>query len=155
MLNKVKTYFFSLQEKERFLLIIMVYAVIILGGFFIVLPAVLNFSEGKRKILKEKISEYYQFKELLASYIPSENRKAKITISQISDIAQRTGMKRYISLIKPVEKGFEVKVSDAPFDAFSTFLKTLKKKDISVVSLNINTVTGAVKGYLVVSEGGG
>ncbi|SNR80538.1 type II secretion system protein GspM [Desulfurobacterium atlanticum] len=154
MVGKIKTYFFSLQEKERFLLIVMIYAVIILGGFFIVLPTALNFSEGKRKILKEKVFEYYHFKELLASYIPLESKKSKVTISQISNIAQKTGMKQYISLIKPMEKGFEIKVSDAPFNTFSAFLKALKKEGISVVSLNVNTITGDVKGYLVVSEGG-
>ncbi len=151
MIEKLKLYFQSLQDRERYLIIFLVYGIIFLGGFFLAVPYFFSSSNRQKEILKQKVEQFYQFKSLIAVYSPKTLSRKHLTLSDISRIAVDTGIKSYILSIKPVENGFEIRIDNAEKVVFSSFLKGLKKEKTNIDAVHINLITGKVKGTVVVS----
>ncbi|WP_022847622.1 MULTISPECIES: hypothetical protein [unclassified Desulfurobacterium] len=149
-MEKVKLFFSSLSDKERWWLILGIYAVVILGGGFILLPSAFNSYFREKKELKNVVSEFYSFKKLLSEAVPEKSGKP-VSLKDVSSVLTVSGIKPFVVSIKPSGNNFEIKIDGAPMEVFSSALKIFKNRGFSVLYMNVDTVTGKVKALLTVS----
>ncbi|OMH40864.1 hypothetical protein [Desulfurobacterium indicum] len=149
-MEKVRLFFSSFSDKERWWIVIGVYAVVILGGGFIFLPAAFNsYVKGKEQ-LKRTVVEFYSFKKLLSEVVPDKSSRP-ISLEDVSKVLSDSGIKPFVVSIKPSGGNFEIKVDGTPADVFASALKTFKKEGFSVPYVNVDTVTGKIKALFTVS----
>ncbi|WP_456397537.1 hypothetical protein [Desulfurobacterium sp.] len=149
-MKKARLFFSSLSDKERWWIVIGVYAIVILGGGFILLPAAFNSYVKEKEQLKRTVVEFYSFKKLISEVVPRKTSR-RVSLEDISRVLSDSGMKPFVVSIKPSVGNFEIKVDGAPADVFVSALKTFKRKGFSVLYVNVNTVTGKVRALFTVS----
>ncbi|WP_457568363.1 hypothetical protein [Desulfurobacterium sp.] len=149
-MDRLRFFFSSLSDRERWWLIAGIYGVVILFGGLILFPAALKSYYAGRKELKVAVAEFYSFKQLLGEAVP-ETSAGKVSLKEISELLEVSGIKPFVVSIKPAEGNFEIKIEGAPAKVFASSLRLFKDKGFSVPYVNVDAVTGKIKAIVVVS----
>ncbi len=148
-MRKIILFLNSLEKRERLLLIIGIYAVIIIIGIFFITLPLYNSNKKLENILETEISKFNELKELASKYqgtAKNKIEKLNISLSEIENLSMQVGIKDKISSIKPItfgeEKGIEINIKGADYQKVFEFLVKIKKKGYSIKSISINDPKG-------------
>lgn len=155
-MKKALLYFNNLETRERYILLIGIYAVIIIVGlFFITIPLYKKLQKIDAKIQKET-ENYTQLVKLASEYIvyKPKYKKVNLSLSFIENLAKETGIKENISSLKPVSNGVEVSFEQVNGENLAAFIQKIKKKNLKISSFYMEDIkgNGKLNVRLIVSE---
>ncbi len=139
----------SLEKRERTILIIGMYAVIIIVGIFFITLPLYEKNQKLKQILNKEISKFNELKELASTYqgtAKNKIEKLNISLSEIESLSLQVGIKDKISSIKPIsfgnEKGIEINIKEADSTKVFKFLVEIKRKGYLIKAISINDPKG-------------
>ena len=135
----------SLEERERYILIGGVYAVIIIIGIFFITSYMLTRIDKLEKKLSREINNYVQLQKIIQEYKRYKpSVKPVLSLTKIEEIAMKAGAKSNIVSIKPYQQGESIEVSFEKLsaDQISRFLKKIKENGYIAQFIDINDPKG-------------
>lgn len=143
-MSKIIFFLESLEKRERLVLIIGIYFLIIVGFFLIpLLYLSINVEILEEKIKKEQM-KYMELKKLVEKYkvLKPKGQSISLSLSIVDKIVKESELENNIVSIIPTQDGIEVSMEDVKPDRFFDFLKKVKEKGFFVLSVSINDPKG-------------
>lgn len=152
MIDKISTFFNTLETRERIILFIgTILAVIIVGFYFITLPLYQK-NQKLKNLLNKEIQNYKELSKLASEYVsikPNTLKQKQISLTEIEQLSQIYNIKDSITSIRPImfegEKSIEVLMKNAPAEKVINFFKALEKKGYKLKFISIYDPKGNKK----------
>lgn len=151
-MNRLVIFFENISDREKKILIIGIYSVVFIVGFYL-----LDFSYKRINSLERKLElEKQKYIELNRTILEYKARKGtytnrNLTLSEIDLIAKQTNTKQNIVSIKPLmENQVEVILEKTNPEDFLNFIQKLKLKKARVTFLKIERIKGKINSRLVI-----
>ncbi|ACO03025.1 MAG TPA: hypothetical protein DEP48_05415 [Persephonella sp.] len=137
----------SLEQRERVVLFIGIYAFILIGGVLLAGSYNLERLEKVEKKIKKEIESYVELQKIInqyRSYSPSV-KGDRLSLSKVEELAEKAGIKSNILSLKPYQQNFnsiEVSFEKISGEQLVSFLKSVKEKGFYILSLSISDPKG-------------
>ena len=135
----------SLEERERYVLIGGLYAVIIIVGIFFITSYMLTKIDRLEKKLSREMNNYIQLQKIVQEYKQYKPTvKPVLSLTKIEEIAMKVGAKSNIVSIKPYQQGefIEISFEKLSADQISRFLRKIKENGYIALFIDINDPKG-------------
>ncbi|WP_029520887.1 type II secretion system protein GspM [Persephonella sp. IF05-L8] len=135
----------SLEERERYVLIGGLYAVIIIVGIFFITSYMLTKIDRLEKKLSREINNYVQLQKIVQEYKQYKPTvKPVLSLTKIEEIAMKVGAKSNIVSIKPYQQGefIEISFEKLSADQISRFLRKIKENGYIAQFIDISDPKG-------------
>ncbi len=154
-MNKLILFFNSLDRRERLILLIGLYSLVIIIGVFGLLLPILDKKEEVEKRINKEFQNYYELVKLTEKYFSLKKQflpTEKMNLDFISEISKKVNLKAY-SLKKIDEGKFEILFENTSGNQFTRLLKLLNENNLSVEDIDIDIENGSIKrGKIVISN---
>ncbi len=156
-MKKLILYINNLELRERIILIVGIYAVIIIVGIFMITAANLDRLEKIDKRISKEIENYHQLIDLASQYISFKPnyKKVDISLSFIESLARDKGIKENITALKPYQQNsVEISFEKVEGTKLTEFVKALKEKNLRLTAFSMEDPkgNGELNVRMVVSE---
>jgi len=144
-LKRLHLFIESLEEREKYIFIVGIYAFIIIVGIFFITFEMLPKIDKLEKRLEKEINNYVQIQEVIHEYkIYKPLAKPELSLSEIEEIARKINIKSNMISIKPYQQGKFIEVS---FEKLSgqqiyRFLRKIKENGYIAEYIDINDPKG-------------
>ncbi|WP_457644419.1 type II secretion system protein GspM [Persephonella sp.] len=137
----------SLEQRERIVLFIGIYASIIIGGVLLLGSYNLEKIKMMEKKINREIENYVELQRIVNQYkkFSPSMKNERLSLSLVEELAEKAGIKSNILTLKPYQQDFnsvEISFEKISGDQLVVFLKKVKEKGFYVLSLNINDPKG-------------
>ncbi len=154
-MNKLILFFNSLDRRERLILLIGLYSLVIIVGVFGLLLPILDKKREVEKRINKEYQNYYELVKLTEKYLSFKKQflpTEKTNLDFISEISKKANLKPY-SLKKIGEGKFEILFENTSGNQFMRFLKLLNENNLSVEEIDIDIEKGNIKrGKIIISN---
>ncbi|RUM58371.1 MAG: hypothetical protein DSY59_05870 [Persephonella sp.] len=154
-MNKLILFFNSLDRRERLILLIGLYSLVIIIGVFGLLLPILDKKKEVEKRINKEFQNYYELVKLTEKYLSFKKQflpTEKLSLDFISKISKKANLKPY-SLKKIDEGKFEILFENTSGNQFTRFLKLLNENNLSVEEIDIYIEKGNIKrGKIIISN---
>jgi len=139
-IRQVGAYFNSLEEREKYILIAGLYAVLIIGGIFLLTDKNFQTFQKVDKKWERELANYMELRKLASEYLSYKKitpAGRKISLKNIEDLAREVGIKDKIVFLKPFEKEIEIRLRNLTGAEIIKFLKVLHKRGLNISRISI------------------
>ncbi len=154
-MNKLILFLNSLDRRERLILLIGFYSLVVIIGVFGLLLPILDKKKEVEKRINKEFQNYYELIKLTEKYLSFKRQflsTEKTNLDFISEISKKANLKPY-SLKKIDEGKFEILFENTSGNQFIRFLKLLNGNNLSVEEIDIDIEKGSIKkGKIIISN---
>ncbi len=139
LIKRAGIFFQALEEREKLILILGSYGIVIIIGIFFITDMNLKKLKKLDEKLDKEISNYLELKEIASEYIALKGTPSakEVSLKYIEQLTRQAGIRDKIKYIKPYEDGIEIQLENLTSKQLINFLKTLKKNELNISKLSI------------------
>jgi general secretion pathway protein M len=140
VIRKLEIFFSALEEREKVILIIGAYAVVIILGIFFITDKNVRKYLALEKKLDREIKNYIELKELASEYMALKgvrHQTKNVSLKDIENLARKIGIKNKIVSLKPFQEGIEISLDNLTGNEVIRLIRTLKREGLNVSKISI------------------